>query len=141
MGYNTRPMGSGAAPSSMAGYSPGVNFSAQLGSPMGQNAGAQPNAMTAYSPASLAQMSPAAASASFQGYRPPQQQGQLAMPPRPAMSTYSTPGAQPPTLGGQQPQMNAQQGMPPRLQPWQTGITAQQGQVQQQRLADGLSRM
>ncbi len=34
----------------------------------------------------------------------PQQQGQLAMPARPGMSTYSTPGAQ---------QMNAQQGMNP----------------------------
>lgn len=66
---------------------------------------------------------------------PGQQQGQLAMPARPGMSTYSTPGQAP---------MNAQQGMPqrpPLLQTWQQQVTGQQGMDQRQRLAAGLSRM
>lgn len=60
----------------------------------------------------------------FMGYGRPQQpmapqpmgqQGQLAMPPRPGMSTYSTPGAAMPGQLGQQPMMNGQQSNPNQL--------------------------
>ncbi len=70
----------------------------------------------------------------FMGYNHPQQpmqQGQLAMPPRPGMSTYSTPGA--PQMS-QQPMMNAQQGMNPMM-------NAQQGMTHPAQLANALSRM
>ncbi len=88
MGYSTRFQGSGGGPSYMAGYS-------------------RPT---------MAQQTPQQGAMPAHPQLPgmPMQAG-LTMPPRPAMSTYSTPGALNGMQMGQMPQgqpvMNAQQGM------------------------------